>query len=248
MPQWRLPMFPSKKKEDNSRILIIGDLHAPFNHKQAIDFLRAVKNKYKPTKVVQVGDEIDGQSWSFHSHSPDLPAPGDELKLAIKELQPLYSMFPNMDILESNHGSLVFRKQVDCGLPKEVIKSYRDILGAPLGWNWHDDLVLTMPNGKLLYFHHSRDSRILKTSQGLGMSSVAGHLHSLMSVEYWATPLSLNFAVQSGCLIDKKSIAFEYCKTTLKKPMLGCVVIIDSIPHIIPMVVNNENKWDGKVY
>jgi predicted phosphodiesterase len=240
-------MFQKKTKEDNSMILVMGDTHAPYMHKDAIAFLKAIKAKYKPTRVIHIGDEIDAHSFNFHEHNPDLAAPGDELKMAIKQLTPIYEMFPNADVLESNHGSMVFRKAVSGGLPKAVIKSYREILQAPKGWNWHEDLTIMMPNGLPLYFHHSRDAKVLKTSQNLGMSAISGHLHNLMSIEYWATPFSLNFAAQCGCLIDKKSLAFEYCKTTLKKPLLGVLIIDNCRPKIIPMWLDNKGSWIGKL-
>jgi len=43
--------------EDNSVILNIPDLHVPYIHQDAFAFLRAVKSKYKPTRVIQLGDE-----------------------------------------------------------------------------------------------------------------------------------------------------------------------------------------------
>lgn len=45
------------KKLDNSCILNISDLHAPYNHKDAIDFLAHLKDKHKPTRVILLGDE-----------------------------------------------------------------------------------------------------------------------------------------------------------------------------------------------
>ena len=42
----------TKTDEDNSRILFISDLHIPFHHKDSFDFLRHLKQKYKPTRVI----------------------------------------------------------------------------------------------------------------------------------------------------------------------------------------------------
>jgi len=35
-------------KYDNSRILLISDLHAPYHHPKALEFLQGLKDKYKP--------------------------------------------------------------------------------------------------------------------------------------------------------------------------------------------------------
>ena len=41
---------------DNSCILVIPDLHAPYHHQDALDFLVAVAAKYQPTRLINLGD------------------------------------------------------------------------------------------------------------------------------------------------------------------------------------------------
>ena len=115
----------SKKKY--KYILVIPDQHFPFNHIDIFKFLGAVKAKYRPDKVVNLGEEVDLHSLSMHDHDPDLPNPRDEMEMAIVRLRHLYKLFPEVDILESNHGSLVYRRAKKYGLPKRVIKDYRTI-------------------------------------------------------------------------------------------------------------------------
>jgi len=52
-------------------ILVIPDLHCPFMHKNAISFLKRVKEVYKPTRVIFLGDIIDNHFSSFHDTDPD---------------------------------------------------------------------------------------------------------------------------------------------------------------------------------
>ena len=52
-------MVETVEAQDFSRILCISDLHMPFHHPKAFQFLRALKDKYKPTFVVCMGDEAD---------------------------------------------------------------------------------------------------------------------------------------------------------------------------------------------
>jgi predicted phosphodiesterase len=82
-----------KQKSKKQTILVISDYHAPYNHPDAIEFLKACKKQYKPTNVVCIGDETDFHAMSFHDSNPDLPAAGDELQLAIKELKKLYKLY-----------------------------------------------------------------------------------------------------------------------------------------------------------
>ena len=53
-------------------ILVISDQHAPYHHIDTLDFLSAIKEKYKPDCVVNIGDEMDWHSISFHDSHPGL--------------------------------------------------------------------------------------------------------------------------------------------------------------------------------
>lgn len=224
-------------------VLIISDQHFPYNHPDIIAFLSAIKKKYRPDKVINIGDEVDWHSISFHNHDPDLLSPSDELKTAINRLKPLYKMFPKMDLLESNHGSLVYRKGKVNGLPRHVFRSYRDILGAPKDWRWHFDLTIKLSDGTLCYFHHGKSSNGLKLSQAMGMNVCQGHFHSSFNIQYWANPLGLYWSMQVGCLIDDDSMAFSYNKTTLGRPLIGVGIIIKGQPKLIPMILNKKGRW-----
>jgi hypothetical protein len=68
-------------------ILVISDQHMPYHHPQMMDFLKAIKKKYKPTRIVNIGDELDHHAMSFHDSDPDLPSAGDEHKLALKTIK-----------------------------------------------------------------------------------------------------------------------------------------------------------------
>lgn len=231
----------------NFCILILGDKHFPFHHIDSFRFILGIKKKYKPDRVISVGDETDQHSWSFHEHNPMLPNPDEELTRAKSYIQKLHSIFPKMDILESNHGSLVYRKQVAAGLPRGVFKTYNEIYDIDNGWKWHRDLTIKMSDGMWLYLCHGKSADVLKTSQSMGMSCIQGHYHEKMSIQYWGNSLGLYFAAQTGCLVDDDSLAMEYNKTNLKRPVIGSMVVIDGIPKLLPMVLNKRGRWNGKV-
>lgn len=232
----------------NSRVLVIGDLHCPYQHPDAFSFLEAIKKKYNPDRVIQIGDEVDFHAISFHGADPDLMSPGEELKSAITKLKFLYKLFPDMDLLESNHGSLVYRKGKAHGIPRHVFKTYREVLEAPSGWRWHFDLTIKLSDGNNCYFHHSKSADILKTSQSMGMSAVSGHLHEKMGAQYWANSLGLYFAAQTGCLVNDKSLAMSYNNTNLKRPIIGSLIILDGQPKLLPLILNKDGRWIKKLY
>lgn len=228
-------------------VLIISDLHYPYNHPDVIAFLQALKKKYKFDKIISVGDELDYHAISFHDSDPDLMAPGDELETSIRRLKPIYKLFPEMDLVESNHGSLVYRKQKAHGLPRHVIKSYRDILEAPKGWRWHDDLIIKANDGSNVYICHGKSSDVLRHSMSMGMSVVTGHFHERFEIRYWGNKLGLYYGMIVGCLIENSSLAFAYNKLNLKRPVIGCGGIINGLPRLFPMVLNAKGRWIKEV-
>ena len=183
-------------------ILVISDQHAPYHHIDTIDFLAAIKQKYKPDTVVNIGDEMDWHSISFHDSHPGLYSPSHELQVARKFFKDLEKLFPKQYVMDSNHGSLVFRKATRYGLPHEVFKSYNHMLGVGKGWTWHEDLILKASNGQKIYFCHGKYKDVLKVAQQYGMCTVQGHYHTCYKIDYWSNPNELLWGMQVGCLIN----------------------------------------------
>lgn len=229
--------------EDNSRILLISDMHIPYHHPDLLEFLQYLKDKYKPTRVICLGDELDKHALSYHDNDPDLPSAGDELRKSLPVIQELFKMFPKMDIIESNHGSLVWRKAKTFGIPKHYIKSYNEVLGVDGGWKWSFDLTVKLPNGQSCYIHHGKASDVLNLSQQMGMCAVQGHYHESFKVNYWGNPNGLFWGLQAGCLIDDNSYAFSYNNVNIKRPIIGTGLIIDSQPALEPMLLEAGGRW-----
>lgn len=230
-------------------ILVISDLHAPYMHKDSVKFYAAVKKKYNPDCVVNVGDEIDGHSWSYHEPDQSLPNPDQELNLAILTLKPFYKMFPQCFVMNSNHGSLAVRKGKTSKIPNRFIVPNKDALEAPNGWSWHDHIDLTMSNGEQVRFLHHLGTNILNSAKDIGMSLVAGHVHTHLRVSsaYVHAIGKVIFGMQVGCSIDNAKLAFAYNKLQSKTPAIGCGVIIDGVPIVVPMIRDKNNRWVGKL-
>lgn len=231
----------------NSCVLVISDLHIPYHHPDSFDFLKAIKKKYKPDRVVCIGDELDNHAMSFHDSDPDLRSAGDELRIARKYIKELEKVFPKMDLVDSNHGSLFYRKAKAHGIPKCAILPYNDLLGVGKGWKWHQELTIKLSDGEQCYFHHGRGADITKVSQAHGMSSVQGHYHEKFKIEYWGNTLKLAFGMQVGCLIDDEAYAFAYNNTNLKRPVIGCGIILNGQPILFPLVKNKKGRWTGEL-
>lgn len=225
------------------RILIISDLHFPYSRVDALDFLKEIKKEYKPDFVVNIGDEVDAHALSFHDSDPDLPSAGDELRMAKDKIKQLESIFPKMILLDSNHSSLVYRRSRKYGIPKAYIRHYNDFLGVSNKWKWVDNLTVTLPNKQRCLMTHGISADVAKVSQLNSQCVVQGHWHSKFKIEYWANSDGLMWGMQVGCLIQQQSMAFRYSRNFKTKFIMGCGMIIDSQPKLIPCVLNKKGLW-----
>lgn len=223
------------KAYDNSRILFISDMHIPYHHKGLLPFLEGLKTRYEPTRVICLGDELDKHAMSFHDSDPDLPSAGDELKKALPIVKEVEKLFPRMDLIDSNHGSLLYRKAKHHGIPRHYLKGYNEVLEVGPGWKWHFDMTLELPDGQKVYVHHGKNANALRVAQLMGMSHVSGHYHESFGIQYASTPAALLFGMNAGCLIDRKALAFAYSNNNMKRAVIGTGLIIDGIPILEAM-------------
>lgn len=244
-----MPGFPGGSTLANNRILVISDTHAPYQHRDALAFLSAIKTEYKPDRIIHIGDEIDNHAISFHPSDPDLSAPAEELRQAREVIWKMEELFPKVDVLESNHGSLWYRKAKHHGIPREMIRSYEEVLfpNRKTQWKWHFDLTITLPNKQPCHFHHGRSANVLNAALSYGMSFVQGHYHEKYNIQYWGTPERLSWGMNVGCLVDDNSLAFAYNNSNLKRPIIGCGMIIDSQPKLIPLVMDKNGRWNRRL-
>lgn len=229
-----------------SRVLVISDFHAPFQHKDAIEFLKAVAKKYSTNEVVCIGDEADMAAISDYDSDPDGMSAGDELNKAIKELKKLYKLFPQVQVCTSNHTSRPFRQAYKYGLPKAMIREYREMLQAPKGWTWQDRLEID----EVIYQHgegFSGANGASKAALSNSQSTVIGHIHAFAGVQYHATPRFLVFGMNVGCLIDKDQYAFAYGKHSVAKPIISVGVVLDGVPLLVTMPMDVRGRWTRKL-
>ena len=230
----------------NSKVLVISDLHIPYHHKDSFSFLKEIKKEFRPDKIVNIGDSLDQHALSFHDSSPDLYSAGHELQKAKEYIKELEDIFPEVIEVDSNHSSLIYRRALKHGLPRAYLKDYGDFLETKK-WKWVDDLTLTLSNGQRCFFTHGRSADILKVSQTMGMSAVQGHYHTKLLISWWANPDNLFFAMNVGCLINQKNMAFNYARNFKTRFILGCGIIINGFPRLLPMVLDNSGSWIKKI-
>ena len=199
------------------RILVIGDVHAPFVLDGYLEFCKDTYARYNCNQVIFIGDIIDNHYSSFHATDPDGMGGSDELDYAIEEVKKWNEAFPVADVLIGNHDRIIMRKAFDSQIPQRWIKSYNDVLGTK--WNWQDRVVYD----NVQYVHGEGGTARTKSKNDM-MSTVQGHIHTQAYCEWMVGRNFRIFGMQVGCGVDGKSYAAAYAKN-FKKQAIGCGVV-----------------------
>jgi hypothetical protein len=222
------------------RVLVIPDIHCPYEHPKALEFCKNLYKQYNCDTVVFLGDEAEFAGLSFHDLNPDMPGAKDEYKLTLEALKKWYEAFPEAKVCTSNHTSRPYRKAFKHGIPSAFIKSYHDFLEAPKGWEWADSFTID----NVVYSHGESckggASGLYHSASRHRRSQVYGHWHSFAGIQYTATDNDMIFGFNVGCLIDVKALAFAYAKNFANRPTLGAGVVLNGIPHFIPMDLGSK--------
>ena len=231
------------------RSLWISDTQCPYMHQDGYMFLRAVKKKYGPFDLVgHIGDEIDNTALSDFDPNPDGLTHGQELEASVEQLEPIYELFPKVIVFNSNHvEGRIERRRKRAGFSRLFLRQVKDVIGAPAGWQWKDDLTIKLPTGQRCYITHGLDKNGLNLTKSFGMCTIQGHHHTKFAIQYHSTPHYLNWAMQIGCLIDSKAEAFAYAKKNKDRDILGLGLVINGLPLLVPMLLNHSGRWTGYV-
>lgn len=224
-----------------SRILVLPDMQHPFAHPYTLSFLKRVQDEYKTDTVVCVGDEVDAAALSKYPNDPDGMSAGHELRKTRRALKPFFKEFPNVRVCNSNHQQRLYKRAFEAGIPRELIVGYGTYLAAPKTWRWADSWTVD----GVRFEHGDRASGATagpKLIDANHRSTVYGHHHSTAGLGYVRKGSLTLFWMNVGCLIDENSYAMSYAKMHRTKPVLSCGVILDGIPHLIPMIKGGRTR------
>lgn len=217
------------------KVLIIGDLHAPFNHVNYLKFCKDLRDQHQPDKVVFIGDVVDQHALARFTPNPEGMSPGDEWVKTVKELKKWYSAFPEAIWIMGNHDRRPFNKAFEAGIPRGMMKPMQEIYRAPKGW----ELVESINLDEVLYIHGEGVGGLnsaLNSCLRYGQSTVFGHMHSIGGVRYHQQPGKQLFSLGVGCGIDDTAYAFAYGKHFPVRSMLGAGIVDDgTYAQFIPM-------------
>jgi predicted phosphodiesterase len=226
---------------DKNNFLIISDVHIPYEHKHALKFCRELQKDFNipHQNVYSVGDILDLYGFSRWPKSPDAPHTiNQELELCRERIRKWAAAFPEMKIAHSNHDMRVIRKAVAADLPSQVIKSIEEIFQFPKEWELREQYIVMANKCEFLIEHGDSWT----SAQGLreavmhyGMNVIKGHTHIRAGVLHIVTKFQALWGLDVGCLIDHDAHAFDYGKYNKQKSVIGCGLVLNGIPHFIPL-------------
>lgn len=227
-------------------VLVIPDLHCPYQHPDAFEFIKAAKKKFSPSRAMCMGDEADQHAMCQYHPDPDNHSPGKELDLAKECLSILADIFPVLPICHSNHGDRYLKTAARNNLPRQVMKRYQEIYESPIGWQWADKWEID----GVVYEHgegvNGPDGARRKAMYNM-KPTVIGHLHAHAGIHYFNNGENQIWGMNSGCLIDFKSYSFKYAKHYPSKPVISLALVDRGIPHFFPMTMDKSGRWTGHI-
>lgn len=212
-----------------SKILVIGDIHAPCERDGYLAFCQDIKKQWQCKEVVFIGDVVDWHAISFHAKHPDSPGPKNEYLLTLQSVQKWYKAFPRAKVCIGNHDNRPVRLGADRNIPEVLIRDYAAMWKTPK-WEWADDFTID----DVYYFHGIGYGGIhpaYNAARQMAMSVCMGHAHSTGGVAWFVNPHRRWFGMDIGCGIDDSKYAFAYGKACKRKSVISCGVVIDGTPY-----------------
>ena len=202
------------------RVLVIGDLHEPFCLDGYLAFCKEQYAVHNCNRVVFIGDIIDHHYSSYHETDADGMGGKYELERAIKKLKRWYKAFPNADVTLGNHDRIIIRKAQSSNIPSMWIKEFGEVLGTP-NWNFVTEVYID----GVRYVHGDKSGKPRTAAKRDMVSTVSGHYHTDMYVEWFFGKTRAIFAMAVACGIDSKTYAMSYMQGG-KKEAIGLGIVI----------------------
>ena len=224
-----------------SRVLVIGDLHIPWERTGYFQFCCDLYEQWDCDTVVFIGDVVDSHAVSFHKKHPEMPGALQEYKQVKKQVRRWYRHFPKAVVTIGNHDERVIRVARDNGIPEVYLKSYKANWGTS-NWRWKHSHIID----NVYYYHGTGQGGEYPAANAVRkmlMSVVMGHNHTASGVKYYTNPTRRVFGCDTGAGCDDKALAFAYSVNNKRRSVLSAAIVIDGVPYIEPMRCGKGEKY-----
>lgn len=224
------------------KVAVLGDTHKPWSNRALLLDFALFLQRYRPDRIVQVGDYLDQYSWSRYDKDPDAPCAQGEWDAAKLESQWFVNRITvaapdaEVDIIEGNHDKRIKQKVLQANLPADLVRRIPEALGIPegYGWTWHDGSVPLVIDG-VRYLHGDEvEGSPRQVAHQVGGPVVFGHQHTKAAIEYSTGYGRVLWGMNVGCAIDPSAICQRYSRKAIPKACLGWGTVTHGIPHWYP--------------
>lgn len=229
----------------DKRIVILGDIHFPYENKQAIKNAIEYIREVKPTHIVQIGDLYDQYFASRYSKNVNFTTPEKELAESFKRASAMWKAIrqaaPNAQLLQlmGNHD-LRIHKRIAEKLPeieslvKQPLKDMYTFPGVKTMFDSRQEVQI-----EDLLFHHGYLSQLGAHVKKYNKSIIVGHSHTA-GVHYHKHNNKTIFEFNVGFLADKKALPLNYGDSKLKTWTTGIGYVKKVSGKWLPMFVSFE--------
>lgn len=206
---------------------VIGDLHAPFNHPNYLQFCIDTFKAHGVGQIVCIGDLVDNHALSRHPTEPCAMGAYAELDRALEQVELVVKAFPKAKMCQGNHDTIPLRQAATVGIGERFLKSFSEVFNLPKAWEISDEFIID----DVLYKHGVNcggENGAVNAAKTECMSVVIGHAHSFAGCKYIVNPRNIRFGLSVGCGIDVQAYSFAYGKAMTRRPILGCGIVYNS--------------------
>lgn len=238
------------------KVLLLGDVHAPYHHKSSWNLMMRAAGKWKPDIVVQMGDFLDGYPVSRYAKNPLRPQLiDDEIKVGNQLLDQLDSLgAKEKHLVMGNHDQRLADYVQNNAPALTNIVRFEDLLHLKSrGWkvtSYRDHLKL----GKLYLTHDTGSAgrtANLKALDAYQGNVGIGHVHRL-SVTYESNIKGeSHMGLSVGWLGDAKSADYmnKVGKRYWATGFATAILRPDGVVHTrLHPIVKKSVELDGVIY
>ena len=240
-------LYQRNKRTQGGNWLFFGCIHLPFEHPDALAWLKHLHDKYGFTKIVMLGDWYDWGGLNRFMKNPNMPSPLQEYQRTIEVRQQWYEAFPEVECITGNHDLRPLLRAGEAYLPDIILKDIREVMGFPAGWKQHGSQLLLNHSllGEVLCIHGDKvNKNALTNAKACGKNIVMADRHTMCNVGWCETMMGeRRFGINTGAMIDAEREAFAYCRGRMMKPLIAVGAIIDGNPVNLVMPVDAQNRW-----
>jgi UDP-2,3-diacylglucosamine pyrophosphatase LpxH len=240
------------------KVLICPDTHLPYHDKLAWKTFLEVAKKWKPDKLVILGDLVDFHEVSTHSKDPKKRIPFDEeVRLCNLELDKISKLnVKEVRYLEGNHETRLTRYINDRCPELAGITDVRKLLHIQeRGWKWTPYQKHTTI-GKISFTHDvgfSGANAAAQSVNAFGGNIVVGHCHRAAGHYVSSVRGDRHVGWAMGWLGDASAIDYRHQARVARESQHGFGIAYirksDGIGwlHFVPIIKGNA-CIDGKIY